>query len=574
MPAKNKRSAADAGGDDIGSSAIDSGCKEAEEQQRSIERREATKPNFIKVYEYRKDDPDPILAQNPMALVFPPPQSDADLYSALVVDPPARPDDFGTWPLERRKEYLELLDEFHYVFENELDFVRKILALVRKSFRSRNPSNPRVLNAIVRIMAGQEVKTPRLSNVGAGGGLGVLLTGITGVGKSSLLDRLVNHLGDYGRFHQSLNGEPAQWPQLGVIRVTVKSTWKHTLQLILSEIDRQLGRDFYLKRERSASLNRLENAVHEALTAGFAPLVIIDELQRIARLNESEALKILQGLIDMMGDWGVPVLVVGTVRVRLLLELYSAEMDKFSSHGVPDFQPLDEHDRDTSNFILLLKEQSVSLTPISYSPDFDRLLLAHSMGVRRIMREYMRVVLTRHADDENTEANGALLEDISENELRRFQQALSVLRKAKLGIRLSYSDLQAYEDYLPPETEKRRQTSAEFRVESDWRRANQSSLAENDSPELGASAYLTLAEKLLHEEAADRPQVVKRKHGAQEQRVETSEEGRPRAVPKKLRNRLQQSSEKVKTLLKPEPLGAMKPAKENNLDGVDPGELS
>lgn len=527
----------------------------------------------MKVCEYRKGDADPMLAKNPMALVFPPPQSDEEIYTALAVDPQPRPEGFRNWPLEQRKEYLELLDEFHYVFQNEVDLVHKVVALVRKSFRNRDPSNPRVLNAIVRIMSGQEVKTPRLSNVGAGGGLGVLLTGISGVGKTSLLDRIVEYLGDYGRFHQALNGEPAQWPQLGVIRVTVQRTWKRTLQLILAEIDRQLGRDFYLKRERSASINRLEEVVHEALTAGFAPLLILDELQRLARLNETEALKILEGLIDVMGVWGVPVLVVGTVRVRRLLELYSAEMDKFSTGGVSEFHPLDEHDRDTANFIFLLKKQSVSLTPINYSPDFDRLLVAHCMGVRRIMRECMKVVLTRHADDESIEANGALLEEVSQSELRRFRRSLSVLRKAKLGMRLGYADLQAYEDYLPPEM-KKRQTNAQVRTEAGWRKANQSSLADEDSPELSVSEYLTLTETLAHEEAVDRQRAEDGKPEEHEQRVRAIEEEPVKVTPRKNRTRMKKASDKVKEASNVLQIGAIKPTKEAALDSINPSEVS
>lgn len=538
-------------------------------------RARARRPNFVKLDRYRENDPDPLLRRNPMALVFPPPESDSAVYKALAVSPQPKPQGFWEWPLEQRKEYLDFIDEFHYVFQNEIDLVHKAIALVRKSYRNRDPGNPRVLNAILRIIAGQEVKTPRLSKAGAGGGLGLLITGITGLGKSSLLDRLVEYLGDYGRFHQTLAGEPAQWPQLGVIRVNAQRTWKATLQRILADIDRQLGRDFYLKRERASSTAKLEKAVHDALTAGFAPLLIIDELQRLARLNETKALEILEGLIDMMGEWGIPVIVVGTVRVRRLMDRYSAEMDKFSNGGIPEFLPLDELDPDTANFILLLKEHSVSLAPVRYSEDFDRLLVAHCMGVRRIMREYMKVVLTRHADDERIDANGALLEDISKDELKRFEKALSVLRKVKLGMRLTFADLQAYEDYLPPETnKKRKQTGAQVRVEAAWRHANETSLADDDSPGLSAKEYLSLAQTLAEEEAADLARADAGEMAQYESRVQAVGDEPAKVTPKQNRTRMQTASDNVKKVSKVVAIGAMKPAKEQALNALDPGKVS
>ena len=535
----------------------------------------AGRKNFEKVENYRAGEPDPLLRHNPMALVFTAPMSDDDMFDALSADQPVRPENFLNKPLEQRKERLELIDEFHNVFQGEVNLAQKIVALVRKSFRKRNPNNPRILNAIYRIMAGQEVRVPRQSESGAGGGLGLMLWGMTGIGKSSFLDRLVELLGDYGRIHQSLNGEKAQWPQLGVIRVTAQSTWKATLERVLSEVDRQLGRDFYLKRERSASTPRLERAVHSALTCGFAPLLIIDELQRLARLNETEALRILQGLIDMMGDWGIPVIVVGTVRVKHLLELYPSEMSKFTNGGTPQFLPLKAGDPDAAHFILLLKEYSISHTRIDYSPDFDFLLVSHCMGVRRIMREYMRVVLTRHAEDESTSVTGALIEDIAKTELERFEKSLSILRKSALGLRLNFDELQLYEDFLPPErAKKRKQTGAQIRVEAAWRSSNQTSLIDDYSPDVTAKEFLQLRKKLGEEEAADREFAVQEKAEKESTAATKSERHAPDSNSNSKSKRTRKASKQINQASKAVAIGVRKGRNEAELQGVDPSGVS
>lgn len=536
------------------------------------------KPNFVKVLSYRENDPDPSLAKNPMALVFPPPLSVVELYAALEVLPQSRSADFRSKSLEERKEYLDRIDEFHYVFEIEIDLVNKVVYLVRKSFVSRDPRNPRVFNSILRIMQGEEVKTPRTSKAGAGGGLGLLIFGSSGAGKSSLIDRICDHLGDYGRFHQSLNGEPAQWPQLGVIRVAVKDTWKSTLSTILGEIDRQLGRDYYLKREKGATERRLSSAVHEALTAGFAPVLILDEMQRLVRLNEAVAQRILEGLIDIMGEWGVPVILVGTVRISRLLERFPAEMDKFSNSGDVEFHTLESDNPDTKNFISLLKEYAVSQTDVVYSPDFDLLLVHYSMGIRRIMREYMKSVLQRHANDERLVANEALLISISEREMKRFQKSLSVLRKAKLGIRLTYADLQAYEDYLPQDTEKKKQTAAQVRIDAAWRIQNRTSLHDDDSPDINVADYAKLAVRLAQENS--RQPEEDEEEMQESPRTAGKDFGPPgavgsgeRAAIKRSKARKQRAAKKVKEASNVVSLGAVKTRKAEDQDAIDPSSL-
>jgi hypothetical protein len=553
-------------------------------------------PNFKKVYTYRTDDPDPVLATNPMALVFPAPFTDEQLYEQFEKPPRVHAANFRSLPVEVRIGYLEFIDDFHYVFQVELAIGHKVLAVVRKSFHHRHPNNPRILNDIFRMMAGQTVTTPRVGEAGAGGGLGMVIVGITGIGKSSLIDRITAMLGAYGRFHQTFNGQPAQWPQLGVIRVNVGPTWKITLILILREVDRQLGRDVYVNRERGSSEDRLQLAVQEALTSGFAPLLIVDELQRLTRQMESKARRILEGFIDLMTMWGIPVVLVGTVRIRHLLENFAAEMDKFSNGGIIEMARMTELDDDTLNFISLLKECNVSLTPIVYSDDFDFLLLHQCMGVRRIMREYMKVVLTRHANDERITVDGALLTDISLNEMQRFEASLSVLRRTQLGMRLSYAELQSYEDYLPMETSSKTQTADEVSLEAEWRSQHQVA-PRQAAPLLSATEFANLQHRI---EARDLHTPAEQAQMVYENLIRTASKPphpsvpataapstptgtppqsatpaptQPKAAKRPRSKSTQKAAKQLKNASKRKPLGAGPKPKPGDEGGIDPSDV-
>jgi DNA polymerase III delta prime subunit len=433
----------------------------------------AAAPTGIEEARYRspESEPDAQLRDNPMALVFPAPMGPQQVYDALVRDPPARDDSFYDQPLEVRQEWLNRFDESYTPFDHDRDILGAVVELVRKSFRYRHPKLPQVFYFIMRVAAGTFGTLNRIQLTGGGSALGLLISGPTGTGKSSLIDRIVEHLGNHARNHLSLFGKPCMWPQLGVIRITVGKTWKDTLVEISKEIDRQYGRDVLFTRERHATEPRLQKVVWTALCSGFAPCIILDEFQRLGDVKPNVARHILEKLLDLMQDGGIPVIVVGTVAVRNLFESFPMEMGKFAPGAGYRFYVLNEEDENTRNFITVLKEQSVSIAPVQYSEDFDRYLLLHSMGLRRVVCYFMYWVLYRHSQAESEGltivADKHLLQSIAENEMLVWQKALTSMRKHVLGFGRSNAELQAYEHFVPAVREKK--TQAQELTEAKWR---------------------------------------------------------------------------------------------------------
>jgi len=235
--------------------------------------------------------------------------------------------------------------------------------------------------------------------------------------------------------------------------VKVKSTWKSTLEAILIAIDFQLRTNYYAKREAASTNGRYESSVLAATTGHFAPYIILDDLDRLRTLRGDKAEEILKGLVDLMEGAGLVIIVVGTVRVRYLLQQFPAYQSKFSSAGHFKFEPVREA-KDFDRFVTALKEQSVSRTKIAYGQDFDHQLYIRTMGVRRFIREFMRIVMLRHAYEERTVPNAALLDDILDDELEYLKPCLQVLWQVAAGFDARFLKFQAYEDLVPPEKPK------------------------------------------------------------------------------------------------------------------------
>lgn len=413
-------------------------------------------------------DSDPRLKGNPMAEVWPGPHT--DIAGKLMRHFDKRPPEFLDKHLNERIEELDRLDEFHYPFAGEEHDMRRIVSLVRSSFVARNPNNPLAMKALMAAASGRLGAMPRLSESGGGGKLGFLITGISGSGKSSFVDRLQHLYLPRPWLHESLNGRPCRWFQLGGIRVKTKRTLRATLEVTTQCIDFQLRTDYYSKRDKGASATRYENTVTGGLTGHFAPYLLLDDFERLAHLPLGDAEAIINSLIDLMEFAGVPVIVVGTIRVQKMFQRFPAAMHKFHSGGTAKFGPL-QPGRDFQNFVLALQRRSVSRNPVQYSDDFYEQLWMHTAGVRRVVRETMRWVLTRHAYEEGgVYANGSLLESIFNDELGEFKPCLQVLRQVALGFDPDFKSHQQYEDFIPEEAPKIRREARD--VLNDFRLKN------------------------------------------------------------------------------------------------------
>ncbi|GAO26478.1 elongation factor G [Alicycliphilus sp. B1] len=323
--------------------ATDAPSADIENAQANLQREledEESEPGFILMRGYRTHDPSPRLLGNQMAMAFPQPVSDERVIHVIGDPPLPRPANFSQLHFSARTEYLAQIQFFHHVFQAHVDFVHKVVAIVRASFLFRDPRSRDVMAFIWSLVSGAMGRLPRLSGTGGGGGLGILVVGPSGVGKTSIVDRIVAYLRPKARIHLSLGGRAARWMQLGVVRIAVGHTWHETLMSILAEADHQMQMDRYVREGRLVRRGELQGLVWRTLTSHFCPLLVLDEFQMLGTLQKDEALRILKGLVELMEQLGIPVMVVGTEAVRHLFASFPNYMEKFSNEGLTEFSIL------------------------------------------------------------------------------------------------------------------------------------------------------------------------------------------------------------------------------------------
>lgn len=392
---------------------------------------------------------DPQLSGNILAEICPlPPATDEAAFEMLRRRPQVRPAGFLDQSLALREEWLDRLDRFHYVFPIEIAFLRSVISLMRKSFIPRDLRNPRVMEALLEAADGKFMRLERLVSVG-GCKLAMLLLGPTGSGKTSLVDRIVDLIGQVARTHCRLNEKTVSWQQLPAIRVHCGVTLKETLKALIEVIDAILRSRYQWIRSKDRTRPGYLEAVMRASSCHFCPLIILDDVHCL-READREAGLILETLCMIIEGVGIPILAVGTPPFEALIQENAMHLGKLSSHDRFKFSPM-RRDEARAGYLSALKEQHVSKSSPKYSDDFDRHLHSLDMGIVRVECDYMKYALKRHAHNESTILNKSVLDDICVNEMAIYEPSMRVLRAHQLGIPLPVDVYRRYEDLLPRE---------------------------------------------------------------------------------------------------------------------------
>ena len=407
------------------------------------------------------DDADP-LSGNPLVRDIPL-RSREELLEALGHSDPIRSRDFLKASFEVRTQALAALDQIFLAMPEHATAALKILQTIRMSYQWRSFDEPKVWELILQLSQQKWVRgLARTAPVG-GGAIGITLSGISGRGKTSFLDRLLSILPSKPIFHLTAGGRPARIVQIVYIRVQCddKASVKAFALSVVAKIDELLGTNFYSVAAQMTEPELLRY-VMSLCSSHFLGILIVDDVQQLRQVQRN-ARPVLSTLCNFMETTGIPILICGTLRLKHLLSVFPAEGSKLSARGNITFSALAVDSLDWTQLAVALWNRTILQEAVPMSPTFPQWLHAETLGVPRIARLCVQALHWRMAELEEEglladtleapDGVKALLEDISRNELIAYQNALLALRQGLAGGKLSPELAAQYEDYVAPTDE-------------------------------------------------------------------------------------------------------------------------
>lgn len=237
-------------------------------------------------------------------------------------------------PREQRRR---LTDEYQKIFVptyQAIQIADRMLSTLLYGLERRNPTWPEVQRWInsTQQWHGRSVDLIPWNPVQA---KGIILEGMTGIGKSHIVERVM------GLLPQVVDHEPkGDWGMLKLrqlvwlkVPMPADHSRRGLLASILAEMDRVLETDYYRSLVRSS--NKIETlivGVMQLLVQHRCGMLIIEEAQE-ANLGSKVFSRDFLNFFLRILNWGIPTMIVGNPLSFMELRMHAQDVDRFSEGG-------------------------------------------------------------------------------------------------------------------------------------------------------------------------------------------------------------------------------------------------
>lgn len=376
---------------------------------------------------------------------IPPPADLESILETISVPPEFEDDDFRRLPLHYRLGKLDTLQGVYIPTEEHAVAVQRLVALMRWGYRYRDPALP-VVQQFIYDLADRGTGAGLSRQSGGGGAIGLVITGSTGTGKTSLLDRLTAYLGENVIIHKEINGRPVRQPQVLHVRVQCppKSSLKSLGIEILGRIDEHLGTR-HSRAAKTLSIPNLLDEVCSHCSNYFVGLVIVDDVQHLSpgNVESQEMLKFFTGFMERTG---IPLVLSGTVRLNSLLASNPSSASKLAAKGRIELKRLEARSEEWAMLVEAMWLHSITETVQPMPDGLPSELHFYTQGITRILREMMVAIHTRMASL-NQPCSKEMIQDIAATDLLEYQEVMQAMRLHLIG-RLNEGDREDWRDFI------------------------------------------------------------------------------------------------------------------------------
>jgi hypothetical protein len=262
---------------------------------------------------------------NPLIEALPPINSEINARELLKYYPPVDPAT-RTKPSYIRTHAVINAADFFTPLPIHLDLEQQLSRVIRSGYLNRNPVTPGYWPGTNRAIAEMRERyknnkgRPNAPHVTSPRGFSII--GVSGIGKSTTLKRILA-MYDQIIFHSYYDGKPfthvqitwlyLQCPRKGSLSILVKSFFQ--------ALDALLGTTYYrdfVEKSRKRVEEFIPDMKNLALKHSLGVLVI-DEIQNLVNAPGTSADDMLNFLVEMDNEIGVPIVLVGTFKAEPIL---------------------------------------------------------------------------------------------------------------------------------------------------------------------------------------------------------------------------------------------------------------
>lgn len=224
---------------------------------------------------------------------------------------------------ELLEELLDSVDQFWFVKEEHYDLYEKIHLLIRRGYKGLAPTNPKYIDYMYSIAAGEKVPFPSGKTTAET----AAVVAFSGVGKTSSIERILSSC-----FDQVIKHSQSDFQDLQITYVKVKmhhdGSRAELLKRLLQEVDRLVINAGYPNPGYANSVTKangdnvtvaqMVDTVRTVFVRHHVGMFVIDEVQVLSSISENDLKLMIQMFDDLINNLKIPHLKVGTTDLILL----------------------------------------------------------------------------------------------------------------------------------------------------------------------------------------------------------------------------------------------------------------
>ena len=329
-----------------------------------------------------------------------------------------------------------------------LDIEQRISRSIRQGYVSRNPVKPQYAQRFRQI--DQQFEPADFRNVRSTG-VGFTIIGMSGVGKSTAIDRVMS-LYPQCITHTQYKGKPffikqAVWMKLDC---PYDGSIKGLCQGFFSGLDRILQTDYanmyrYTRVTVDAMMDKMSILAH---THGLG-MLIIDEIQHLSQAKSGGSEKMLNFFVTLVNTIGVPVILIGTPTALPILQSEFRQARRGSGQGGLIWNQM-KNDESWEILLRVMWKYQWTKYKCPFTEKMKNILYEETQGIVDLAVKLYGISQIKSINDGVERLTPEIIQESAAESLKLVKPMLDALRSGDMKKIIQYGDIRpiSIEEYL------------------------------------------------------------------------------------------------------------------------------
>lgn len=349
-----------------------------------------------------------------------------------------------------------MVDRLFQVFQPlpmNIELERKISRTLRQGYVFRNPFESKLAHGFCRDYYGTNPVNSKDDGFYPSS-FGFTLIGISGLGKTSSLKRILNMYPQV-IVHSEYRGIPFSAYQVVWVKLECPhdGSIKGLLYEFFSEIDRLLGTNYYQKMMRTrATADAMMTVMNQVVRNCSLGILIIDEIQHLSMAKSGGSEKMLNFFVNLVNNVGVPVILVGTPKAVKVLQGDFRQARRGSGLGGDMVCDRIQKDEVWDLLVSSIWHYQWTRKETPLTPELSSVLYEETQGIPDLLKKVYVIAQAHAISSGKEEITPYVIKKVAKENLKLIQPMITALKTNNLREIIKYEDIYVgdinYTDYL------------------------------------------------------------------------------------------------------------------------------